>query len=200
MNKYAKRYPEDVRIRRLRYIWHGMLRRCNDPRHKGYHLYGGRGITVCEEWKDYVAFARWSLKNGYADNLSIDRINNDGNYEPSNCRWITPKEQLYNKRTSRFATINGVTKTITEWSEEYGQDPNTIFTRIGKGMALEEALTKRTHRNGGHGIPVRCIDTGEEFPSASAAAEKYGFNISCIAKAARLNRTSYGMRWEHIYD
>lgn len=196
----AQMYPADVRIKRLRHIWHGMLRRCNDPNHNCYHHYGGRGISVCDEWNDYVSFARWSLKNGYDDNLSIDRINNDGNYEPSNCRWVTPREQLYNKRTNRFATINGITKTITEWSEEYGQDPNTVFTRIGKGMALEEALSKRTHRHGGRGIPVRCIDTGEEFPSISAAAEKYGFSISCIARAARLKRLSYGMRWEQIYD
>ena len=200
MNKYSKRYPKDVQIRRLRYIWHGMIRRCNDQKHKGYEGYGGRGISVCNEWHEYVTFARWAIQNGYADNLSIDRINNDGNYEPSNCRWITSKEQLYNKRTSRFATIKGETKTITEWAEEYGQDPNTVFTRIGKGMDIEEALTKRTHRNGGHGIPIRCIDTGEEFPSATAAAAKYGYNISCIAKAARLGRTSYGMRWEQIYE
>lgn len=193
-------YPEDVRIKRLRYIWHGMRRRCCDPKHSSYYSYGGRGIKVCDEWQDYVQFARWALNNGYAENLKIDRIDNDGNYEPENCRWVTEKQQHCNRQNSRFATINGIKKTITEWAADYGQDPNTVFTRINKGMSIEEALSKRTHRHGGHGIPVRCIDTGEEFPSASTAANKYGYNTSCIARAARLKRTSYGMRWEQIYD
>lgn len=196
----AQMYPADVRIKRLRYIWHGMIRRCYDPRHNCYHRYGERGITVCDEWKDYVVFARWSLANGYADDLSIDRINNDGNYEPDNCRWVTMKKQHNNTSRCKFFKIDGITKSMTEWAEEYGLDPGTVQTRISKGMNIVDALKKRTHRNGGHGIPIRCVDTGEVFPSASAAAEKYGYNVSCIAKAARLNRVSYGMRWQQIYE
>lgn len=196
----AQMYPADVRIKRLRYIWHGMIRRCYDPRHNCYHRYGERGITVCDEWKDYVVFARWSLANGYADDLSIDRINNDGNYGPDNCRWVTMKKQHNNTSRCKFFKIDGITKSITEWAEEYGLDPGTVQTRISKGMNIVDALKKRTHRNGGHGIPIRCVDTGEVFPSVSAAAEKYGYNVSCIARAARLNRMSYGMRWQQIYE
>lgn len=193
------KYPDDVKIPRLRYIWHGMLRRCTKENHNCYHRYGGRGISVCEEWKDYVLFARWAIKNGYADGLSLDRINNDGNYEPNNCRWITEKEQHNNTCRSQFATIDGVKKTITEWAEEYSMNPNTIFTRLGRGMDILTALNKKTHRNGGPGIPIRCVETGEEFSSATAAAKKYNANISCIAKAARTGKMSYGKHWEHIY-
>lgn len=88
---------------------------------------------------------------------------------------------------------------MTEWAEEFGLDPGTVQTRVSKGMNIADALKKRTHRNGGHGIPIRCIDTDEVFPSATEAAKKYNANISCIARAARLNRRSYGMLWEQVY-
>lgn len=77
---------------RLYTIWCGMRQRCNNPNREAYIHYGGKGIEVCDEWSDYNAFKDWAENNGYADNLSIDRINSNGNYEPSNCRWITVSE------------------------------------------------------------------------------------------------------------
>jgi len=86
---------------RLYKVWADMLSRCRNKNTKYYHRYGGRGITVCKEWLDYLVFKEWALANGYKGNLTIDRRNNDGNYEPSNCRFITIQEQQWNKSANR---------------------------------------------------------------------------------------------------
>lgn len=119
---------------RLWDIWKHMNNRCYNTSHPNYKRYGGRGITVCDEWKnDYLAFKEWALNNGYAENLTIDRKDNDGNYEPSNCRWVILDEQNYNKRNTVFITINGETRNLKEWSEISGLSKHLIYSRFRRG-------------------------------------------------------------------
>ena len=108
-------------------------------------MYGGRGISVCKEWDEsYEAFRDWALANGYADGLSIDRIDVDGNYEPPNCRWATNQEQQNNKRTNVYLTFNGKTQTIAQWAREVGINPVTLHARIYRyRWSVERALTEQ---------------------------------------------------------
>ena len=107
-------------------------------------LYGGRGISVCDEWNEFKAFKEWAMNNGYSDQLTIDRINVNGNYEPDNCGWATQKEQCRNKRDNHYLTFQGETKTLIEWSELVGIRQETIRHRINDyGYTVEEALTLR---------------------------------------------------------
>lgn len=115
---------------RLYGIWQGMKKRCYNKNDKRFYRYGGRGIVVCDEQKnDFIAFQEWALNNGYADNLSIDRIDNDGNYEPSNCKWSTNKEQANNTSECVKITIGNTTKTLTKWSEVFNVDSKVVLSR-----------------------------------------------------------------------
>ena len=108
---------------RIYYIYNSMKERCNLSSNRNYSKYGARGISVCDEWNDkdgFCKFYEWALSNGYKDNLTLDRIDNNGNYEPSNCRWVSNIEQQNNKRNNIFVDMNGETHTIAEWSRILG--------------------------------------------------------------------------------
>lgn len=127
---------------RIFHCWSAMKDRCTNERHKAYKNYGGRGIRVCDEWlHDFQTFYEWAMENGYSDELSIDRIDNDGNYEPSNCRWITYKEQQNNKRTNHYLEYDGEVKTIAQWAEIVGIKRKVLTQRINNGWTTEKALT-----------------------------------------------------------
>lgn len=123
-------------------VWASIKKRCYNPNESNYARYGGRGIEVCPEWRnDFKAFYDWAMANGYRDDLSIDRIDVNGNYEPDNCRWATVKEQANNRRNSRLITYNGVTHTMTEWGDLVGIKASVIWKRLQRGWSVEATLT-----------------------------------------------------------
>lgn len=137
---------------RLYYIWNLMIQRCTNPNNGSFPYYGGRGITVCEEWRtDFGAFRDWAMANGYDETVprgqcTIDRINNDGNYEPANCRWVDMKIQATNRRNNnnqnnQVITYNQKTQTLAQWAKEYGINKNTIRLRLRRGWSIEKAVT-----------------------------------------------------------
>ena len=130
---------------RLYSIWSGMIERCHNPKHKGYKNYGARGIVVCAEWKtNFASFQEWALSNGYAEDLTIDRIENDKPYGPDNCRWISLSAQQHHKRDNHLITYNGETHTLTEWAAITGINRNTLSARINRlGWSAERALSPR---------------------------------------------------------
>ena len=112
-------------------VWKTMKQRCFNPKNKGYKNYGGRGIKICDEWKNnYQAFYEWSMNNGYKEGLSIDRIDVNGNYEPSNCRWADRFTQNNNTRKNKPFIINGVSKTIHQWAREYNIPVEIVRSRF----------------------------------------------------------------------
>lgn len=134
---------------RLYSVWNMMKQRCNDPNNKSYKNYGGRGISVCEEWaSDYQAFRAWSLQNGYDPDApsflcTIDRIDNDKGYSPENCRFVDSKTQAFNRRNTVFATIGGITKPAVEWAEINGINVNTLRLRLRSGWPPDLAVSIR---------------------------------------------------------
>ena len=142
---------------RLYNIWNGMRQRCYNPSNPNFRIYGYRGISICDEWRDDVfAFREWALENGYSDELSIDRIDPNKGYSPDNCRWATIKEQNSHlqppgthtpkneikRKPRRTWVIDGVEKSIIEWCNEYGITVQAALYRVNtKGMTPKEALT-----------------------------------------------------------
>lgn len=140
-SKSKKRYLNP----RLYSILKNIKSRCLNPNHNSFKDYGGRGITICDEWlgrNGFTNFYNWATQNGYQDNLTIDRINVNGNYEPSNCRWITMANQQKNKRNNVLITFQGKTQNISDWSRELKIPRNTIDYRYTKGWSLEDVFKK----------------------------------------------------------
>ena len=118
-----------------------MKQRCYNEHIDGYKYYGGRGIIICDEWRNnFEFFYKWSISNGYTDKKTIDRIEVNGNYEPSNCRWVTSKEQANNRRSNRIINYKGESKSMKQWADEKGIGYNALCIRIKKGWSIEKAL------------------------------------------------------------
>jgi len=123
-------------------VWKNMKARCRNSNRPDYKYYGGRGIDVCSEWEDFGNFRKWAINNGYKKNLELDRIENDGDYCPENCRWVTHRENIKNSRNCRIITYDGKAQPLIDWAEEIGINAGTIRSRLDKlNWSVEEALT-----------------------------------------------------------
>lgn len=137
---------------RISVIHSNMIQRCTNPKHPFWNTYGGRGISVCEEWRNQKAFRIWAMSNGYSDNLTIDRIDNDKGYFPDNCRWVTIKKNCNNRSTSHKVTAFGKTMSLLEWSEYLGISYNTLKKRVIDHHETGEYLLRPSRRAGGYKI------------------------------------------------
>ena len=126
--------------------WCNMRRRCNDSKNRYYKDYGGRGICVCPEWNNsFESFYQWAQTSGYNDSLTLDRIDNNGNYEPNNCRWVTVKEQANNRRSSKYIQYNNKMMTVAQWADLLNIKHATINKRLKMGWPIGEALGFEKH-------------------------------------------------------
>ena len=130
--------------KRINVIWQNMKQRCYNPNKPDFKYYGGKGVIVCEEWlHNSKAFCDWAMSHGYKDNLTLDRIDHNGNYEPSNCRWVDVITQANNKKNNHLLTYKEKTQTIAQWSRETGLNANLIVRRINRlKWSPERALTE----------------------------------------------------------
>lgn len=159
-NRIYKYSPHDsAENRRMYDIWNGMRKRCRNENCVRYKDYGGRGIDFCKEWENFDNFVEWAKVNGYESTLTLDRIDNDGDYTPENCRWATVKAQNRNKRTCVMVEYKGETKSLVDWCEELGLPYYTIQKRIKKGMDPKDALEKPV-RSAKDSIASKCRERG----------------------------------------
>lgn len=142
--------------KRLYTKWHDMLRRCENPKTSNYNDYGGRGIKVCDSWHDYEVFKKWAVEQGYDPNnrdrtqQTLDRIDVNGNYEPSNCRLTSAKAQANNQRNNHMITISDETKNASEWANEYGISRDTFQSRLDAGVTGEALLLPPNKKSNWH--------------------------------------------------
>ena len=131
---------------RLYTIWKGMNERCNNPNSHARANYHDKGITVCDEWGNFSAFREWAVANGYAENLTIDRIDNDRGYSPENCRWVGRDVQSLNRRVTIFVPFNGRKVALAELARETGIPYGTLYDRMSHGRPLTETKKQKRER------------------------------------------------------
>lgn len=132
---------------KLYWVWRRMIKSTNSPSYKDYKNYGGRGIKICDEWlHNFKSFHKWAIANGYSEGLQIDRVDNNGDYEPSNCRWTTSQVQNNNKRNNINIEYNGETKTLGEWSKFLDIEYHILYDRLYKyHWEIDKVFTTKTH-------------------------------------------------------
>ncbi|KAJ76039.1 hypothetical protein M222_0742 [Enterococcus faecalis AZ19] len=166
---------------RIYHIWLGMIKRCENEEDSHFSSYGGRGIKVCKEWHDVVMFTSWAIVNGYRDDLTIDRTDVDGNYEPSNCRWVTMKEQANNKRNNLFFEYNGKVQTLKQWSEELGIPYGTLSNRVGLGITVPNLFEKENFVRKDNTL----LTYNGEILTMTGWSERLGIKLSTLSERYR---------------
>lgn len=195
--------------KQIYWAWKAMKQRCQNPRCQAFKNYGGRGIKVCDEWQDFEPFLRWALANGYKNGLDLDRENNDGDYFPDNCRWISRRENVNNRRVTVFIDVGGVCLPDTVWAEKIGVRGSLLRQWIEKhGMRYAEERIADIIEHGykkhdygfSHRKAVRHEESGRVFPSVREAAEHFGIAPCTISNAMREGRTTGRGRflWEEL--
>lgn len=193
--------PDAFHRQRLYGVWAGMLQRCFYEKHKEYPSYGGRGITVCDEWKDYAVFRDWAYANGYDENhdaksCSLDRIDVNGNYCPDNCRWVDMKTQSRNTRRNFLVKYKGELRPASEVAEREGVKAHTLIKRLKSGYSLEEALSHtRIYRPITR--PVICVELNRRFDSILDASGFVNVRPSAINHALSHGGRSGGYHWRY---
>lgn len=186
---------------RLYNIWCGIKKRCFNPKEPCYSHYGARGITICDDWlHDFSAFEQWSLANGYSDTLTIDRIDNNGNYCPENCRWITHDEQQRNRSNNVRVEHNGESKTISEWSRLLGISDKTLYKRYDsaikhKGFCIYDDLLITAKYQ-----PIYTERYKNRKPKASRIVEQYSLNGEYICSLSLVEAREKGFNSRAIHN
>ena len=169
----------------LWYRWHGIKKRCLNENDERYHQYGGRGIKICPEWlESFDNFAEWALSHGYAENLTLERIDVNGDYCPENCKWITLQEQAFNKRGTKWVDYKGEHTQLKKLCERLGVTYDTVHDRIYKrGWSVEDAIEKPSERE--NPLRRKCQEKGINYQTVRDRINKLGWseeealNIPC---------------------
>lgn len=138
---FSRKYINNEISKSIYTIWSCMKNRCYSPQHQNYKIYNGKGITICDEWKnDFMSFYYWAINNGYQKGLSIDRIDNKGNYCPQNCRWTTKEQQMRNKTNNKMIKYKNQIKCLAEWCDILNLKYETIQSRFNRGWSIEKTF------------------------------------------------------------
>ena len=202
--------PHGENRTRLYRIWCAMRQRCRIDS-EAHKYWAGKGIAVCEEWNDYLLFRKWALENGYKDNLTLDRIDSNGNYEPSNCRWATYKEQANHLSSNHFVTIKGESHSISEWCDILNiSSRDVVYRRVKNyGWSFEKALltpakqgkvlnANSDKRLSERGRPLIAFNETETLCFSSIRkAEENGFKRRLIYRAIKKHQRHKGFYWKY---
>lgn len=172
----------DIITKKIRNIWSGMVQRCYNPKTRGYRWYGAKGITVCDEWRHFRAFKAWAVASGFKPGLSIERIDNSKGYCPENCKLIPLNEQGKNRSDNHYITMNGETKTLSDWSKSIGINRSALCHRLARGMNEETAISNRKYTSQRSKYPDLDNMIHLKFGTKKQMAKSMGWDIGLLSR------------------